>query len=145
LRQLLDLVALGTICDVVPLTGVNRALVTQGLKIMAGRGNTGLAALSDVARLNEAPGCYHAGFLLGPRVNAGGRVGASHLGARLLSTDDAQEAAAIARQLDGYNMERKQIEENVLAEAIVQAESSLAPGLVLVASEGWHAGVIGIV
>ncbi len=145
LRQVLDLVALGTICDVVPLTGVNRALVTQGLRIMAGRGNTGLAALSDVARLNEAPGCYHAGFLLGPRVNAGGRVGASHLGARLLSTDDAQEAAAIARQLDAYNSERRQIEETVLAEAIVQAESGLAPGLVLVASAGWHAGVIGIV
>jgi single-stranded-DNA-specific exonuclease len=145
LRQLLDLVALGTICDVVPLTGLNRALVTQGLKIMAMRGNTGLAALADVARLNEAPGCYHAGFLLGPRVNAGGRVGASHLGARLLATDDAQEAAAIARQLDAYNSERKKIEENVLGEAIVQAESRLAPGLVLVSSPGWHPGVIGIV
>jgi single-stranded-DNA-specific exonuclease len=145
LRQLLDLVALGTICDVVPLTGINRALVAQGLKIMAARGNTGLAALADVARLNEVPGCYHAGFLLGPRVNAGGRVGASHLGARLLSTDDAQEAAAIARQLDAYNTERKQIEEVVQAEAIAQAESKLAPGLVLVSAAGWHAGVIGIV
>ncbi len=145
LRQVLDLVALGTICDVVPLTGLNRALVTQGLKVMAMRGNTGLVALGDVARLNEAPGCYHAGFLLGPRVNAGGRVGASSLGARLLSTDDAEEAAAIARQLDAYNSERKQIEENVLAEAIAQAESQAAPGLVLVSGAGWHPGVIGIV
>jgi len=145
LRQLLDLVALGTICDVVPLTGVNRALVTQGLKIMGKRGNAGLVALADVARLNEAPGTYHAGFLLGPRVNAGGRVGAADLGARLLSTGDPLEAASIARQLDAFNAERRQIEENVLIEAIVQAESRLAPGLVFVQSEGWHAGVIGIV
>ena len=145
LRQLLDLVALGTICDVVPLTGVNRALVTQGLKIMGARANIGLAALADVARLNEAPGTYHAGFLLGPRVNAGGRVGAADLGARLLSTGDPQEAAAIARQLDAFNTERRQIEETVLVEAIAQAESRLAPGLVLVSSQGWHPGVIGIV
>ncbi len=145
LKQLLDLVALGTICDVVSLTGINRALVTQGLKIMGARANIGLAALADVARLNEAPGAYHVGFLLGPRVNAGGRVGAADLGARLLSTDDPVEAASIARQLDAFNAERRQIEENVLIEAIAQAESRLAPGLVFVSSEGWHAGVIGIV
>jgi single-stranded-DNA-specific exonuclease len=145
LKQLLDLVALGTICDVVPLTGVNRALVTQGLKVMGARANVGLAALADVARLNEAPGTYHAGFLLGPRVNAGGRVGAPDLGARLLSTDDPLEAATIAGQLDAFNAERRQIEETVLVAAIAQAESKLAPGLVFVSSEGWHAGVIGIV
>jgi single-stranded-DNA-specific exonuclease len=145
LKQLLDLVALGTICDVVPLTGVNRALVTQGLKVMGARANVGLAALADVARLNEAPGTYHAGFLLGPRVNAGGRVGAADLGARLLSTDDPLEAATIAGQLDAFNAERRQIEETVLVAAIAQAESKLAPGLVFVSSEGWHAGVIGIV
>jgi single-stranded-DNA-specific exonuclease len=145
LKQLLDLVALGTICDVVPLTGVNRALVTQGLKIMGARGNIGLCALADVARLNEAPGTYHAGFLLGPRVNAGGRVGAADLGARLLSTADPLEAASIARQLDGFNTERRQIEENVLIEAMAQAEAKITPGLVFVAAEGWHAGVIGIV
>ena len=83
----LDIVALGTVADVVPLTGINRALVAQGLKVMAGRKNVGLAALSDVARINEKPSAYHAGFLLGPRVNAGGRVGRSDLGARLLSTE----------------------------------------------------------
>jgi len=145
LKQLLDLVALGTICDVVPLTGINRALVTQGLKVMGARANIGLAALADVARMNEAPGTYHAGFLLGPRVNAGGRVGAADLGARLLSTDDPLEAAAIARQLDAFNAERRQIEDKVLLEAMAQAESKASPGLVFVSAEGWHAGVIGIV
>ena len=94
--QWLDLVALGTVCDVVPLTGVNRALVAQGLKVMARRGNAGLAALADVAGLSERPDCYHAGFVFGPRVNAGGRVGDCDLGARLLATDDAAEARALA-------------------------------------------------
>src|SRR6202043_3890994 len=89
LRQWLDLVALGTVCDVVPLTGVNRALVRQGLLVMAQRRNAGLAALADVARLKETPGAYHLGFMLGPRVNAGGRVGQADLGARLLASDDA--------------------------------------------------------
>ena len=145
LKQWLDLVALGTICDVVPLTGLNRALVTQGLKVMAGRGNIGLAALADVARLDEAPGTYHAGFILGPRVNAGGRVGEAALGARLLATADSVEAAEIARRLDAYNTERKQIEEGVLAAAIEAVESEMAPGLVYAAGEGWHPGVIGIV
>ncbi len=145
LKQWLDLVALGTICDVVPLTGINRALVTQGLKVMAGRGNTGLAALADVARLDEAPGTYHAGFILGPRVNAGGRVGEAGLGARLLAASDPAEATEIARRLDAYNAERRQIEENVLVAAIEAVEAKLAPGLVFAAGEGWHAGVIGIV
>ena len=97
LRQWLDLVALGTVCDVVPLTGVNRALVRQGLLVMAQRRNAGLAALADVARLNETPGAYHLGFMLGPRVNAGGRVGQADLGARLLSSDDPHEVGALAR------------------------------------------------
>ena len=146
LRQWLDLVALGTVCDVVPLTGVNRALVAQGLKVMAARGNTGLAALSDVSRIDEKPGTYHAGFLLGPRVNAGGRVGESPLGARLLTCDDPNEAAALAARLDGYNAERKEIELQVLDQAIRQVEETgPGEGLVVAASEGWHAGVIGIV
>jgi len=145
LKLWLDLVALGTICDVVPLTGVNRALVAQGLKVMQARGNVGLMALCDGARLSEAPGAYHAGFVLGPRVNAGGRVGAAELGARLLATADAAEAAAIAGRLEDYNAERRQIEEAVLNAAIVQVETRLAPGLVFAAAEGWHAGVIGIV
>src|SRR5665213_3282497 len=140
------LVALGTICDVVPLTGINRALVAQGLKVMGRRANPGIAALADVAKVGEKLDSYHLGFLLGPRVNAGGRVGASDLGVRLLATDDPLEARQIAAELDRLNGERRQIEARVLAEAVAQFESSdkSAP-LVFVASEGWHAGVIGIV
>lgn len=146
LLQWLDLVALGTVCDVVPLTGLNRALVAQGLKVMAGRRNAGLVALSDVARIDDKPGTYHAGFLLGPRVNAGGRVGEAPLGARLLTCDDPGEAAAIAAKLDAYNAERKAIEMQVLDQAIRQVEETgPGEGLVVAASEGWHAGVIGIV
>lgn len=146
LRQWLDLVALGTVCDVVPLTGLNRALVAQGLKVMATRGNAGLSALSDVSRIDEKPGTYHAGFLLGPRVNAGGRVGEAPLGARLLTCDDPGEAAALAARLDGYNAERREIELQVLDQAIGQVEETgPGEGLVVAASEGWHAGVIGIV
>ena len=150
LLEWLDLVALGTVCDVVPLVGLNRALVVQGLKIMGQRGNIGLSALADVARLDEAPGTYHAGFLLGPRVNAGGRVGRSGLGARLLSTGDVDEARAIAEELDVLNSERKDIEAAVLDAALAQAaememrQGGLGPVLV-VAGEGWHQGVIGIV
>ncbi len=148
LKQWLDLVALGTICDVVPLTGVNRALVAQGLKVMAGRRNIGLNALGDVSRLSEPPGTYHAGFLLGPRVNAGGRVGESDLGVRLLTTADPVEAAALAKRLDELNRQRQEIEAGVLEEALASAEragkGNAAP-LLFVAGEGWHAGVIGIV
>ena len=147
LIQWLDLVALGTVCDVVPLTGVNRALVGQGLKVMARRGNPGIAALADVAGVTEAPGTYHAGFVLGPRINAGGRVGAADLGARLLTTDDATEAAALARRLDGLNEERRALEQAVLEAAIAQVEGQDRNGRVLVmaSGEGWHPGVIGIV
>lgn len=142
----LDLVALGTVCDVVPLTGVNRALVAQGLKVMAGRGNMGIAALGDVAELKTAPGTYHAGFMFGPRVNAGGRIGRSDLGTRLLTTGDALEAAEIARELNGLNIERREIEANVQEEAFAQVLAAGAPSPVVVAAkEGWHPGVIGIV
>ena len=146
LMTLLDLVALGTVCDVVPLTGINRALVTQGLKVMRQRGNIGIAALADTARLAERIDAYHAGFILGPRVNAGGRIGASDLGTRLLSTDDSLEARQIAVELDRLNDERRQIEAQVLEEAVaeVEAGNSNAP-LIFVAKQGWHAGVIGIV
>ncbi|WP_417450239.1 single-stranded-DNA-specific exonuclease RecJ [Kordiimonas sp.] len=147
---LLDIVALGTVCDVVPLVGVNRALVAQGLKVMAQRRNAGLTALADVGRVSELPTCYHAGFVLGPRVNAGGRVGESYLGARLLTTDDALEARQIAEKLDLYNEERRAIEAEVLTAAMEQVESAVgaagSPDTLVVASgEGWHAGVIGIV
>lgn len=151
LRQWLDLVALGTVCDVVPLTGVNRALVRQGLLVMRQRGNAGLAALADVARLREEPGAYHLGFMLGPRVNAGGRVGQADLGARLLSSDDKDEVGALALRLDEFNAERRAIEREVLDQAIARIEGLYGPdrkslpSVLLVESEGWHIGVIGIV
>jgi single-stranded-DNA-specific exonuclease len=146
LLALLDLVALGTVCDVVPLVGVNRAFVSQGLKVMARRRNPGLVALADVARVDSKLSEYHAGFLLGPRVNAGGRVGDAPLGAQLLMTQDETEATEIARRLDGYNTERKEIEARVQEEAMEQVESSdLSAALILAAGEDWHPGVIGIV
>ena len=151
LRQWLDLVALGTVCDVVPLTGVNRALVRQGLRVIAERRNIGLAALADIARLREPPGAYHLGFMLGPRVNAGGRVGQADLGARLLASDDPEEVGALALRLDEFNVERRAIERDVLEQAIARIEGLYGPdrqGLpsaLVVESGGWHIGVIGIV
>jgi single-stranded-DNA-specific exonuclease len=146
LMQWLDLVALGTVCDVVPLTGINRALVAQGLVVMGWRGNPGLRALADVASVKEAPGAYHAGFILGPRINAGGRIGEAGLGARLLATDDEAEAAAIAQRLDGLNRERQAVEATVLdAAAVIAADGGPDAALVLAAGDGWHPGVIGIV
>ncbi|SIO56084.1 exonuclease RecJ [Rhodovulum sp. ES.010] len=142
----LDLVALATVADVAPLTGVNRALVRQGLKVMAGRKRPGLVALGDVARMNSAPTPYHLGFLLGPRVNAGGRIGQADLGARLLATGDPDEAAALAEKLDQLNTERREIEAAVRAAALEQAEARGLDGpLVWAAGEGWHPGVVGIV
>ena len=147
LMRFLDLVALGTVCDVVPLTGANRALVAQGLKVMAQRGNAGLAALADVAGLSERPDCYHAGFVFGPRVNASGRLGDCGLGARLLATDDAAEARALALRLDRYNEERRAVEAAVLDAALAEAERQVAAGanVIVCAGEGWHPGVVGIV
>ena len=150
LKQWLDLVALGTVCDVVPLTGVNRALVRQGLTVMRQRRNVGLRALGDVAGLEEAPGVYHLGFILGPRINAGGRVGEASLGARLLTTEDEDRAREIARRLDALNRERQEIEAAVLEAALEQVaraadgDAAQAP-FVLAHDENWHAGVIGIV
>lgn len=145
LLALLDLVALGTICDVVPLTGLNRALVGQGLKVMAQRRNTGLAALADVARVTETVDAYHAGYILGPRINAGGRIGRADLGARLLATEDKAEAARIAALLDEHNVDRKTVEAEVMAAATALVEASEAGPVILVAGEGWHPGVVGIV
>jgi single-stranded-DNA-specific exonuclease len=147
LLPLHDLVALGTVCDVVPLTGLNRALVAQGLKVAARRRNPGLAALADVTRLEAAPSAYHLGFMLGPRVNAGGRVGRADLGARLLSTDDPAEAAALAAALDTLNAERRTIEALVQEQAAVAAarEAEAGAPVIVVAGQGWHPGVIGIV
>jgi single-stranded-DNA-specific exonuclease len=146
LLQWLDLVALGTVCDVVPLTGVNRALVAQGIKVARRNRNGGLAALGAVACLSEPVDAYHLGFVLGPRVNAGGRVGAADLGARLLATDDAALAADLAARLDAYNRERRDIEARTLEAAISFVEGARqSPVLVFAAAEGWHPGVIGIV
>lgn len=146
LMAMLDLVALATVADVAPLIGVNRALVRQGLKVMARRERPGLVALADVARMDQAPNTYHLGFLLGPRVNAGGRIGASDLGARLLATDDPHEAVALAERLDLLNTERRDIENRVREAALAQAEARGLDGpLVWAAGEGWHPGVVGIV
>lgn len=149
LRQWLDLVALGTVCDVVPLQGFNRAFVLRGLKVMEWGSNAGLAALREVAGLKQPPDVGHLGFALGPRVNAGGRVGCAGLGARLLCTEDPEEAAAIAEQLDRYNRERRDIEQRVLDAAMAEGERLMAADLqlplLLLAGKGWHPGVIGIV
>ena len=150
LKALLDLVALGTVCDVVPLKGLNRAFVSQGLKVMGRRGNQGLVALADVAGIDAAPNAYHAGFVLGPRINAGGRVGESGLGARLLAGEDTAAAAKIAERLDALNKERQAIEAEVQAAAIERIEATLGPDgvpgpVIFAAGEGWHPGVIGIV
>ena len=146
LLQWLDLVALGTVCDVVPLSGINRALVAQGLRVARHAANPGLKALAAVAAKNGPIDAYQLGFVLGPRVNAGGRIGAADLGARLLSTDDPALAAELAQRLDGYNRERREIEARTLQAAIALVESApQAPALVFAAAEGWHPGVIGIV
>jgi len=145
LFELLDLVALGTVADVAAIQGLNRAMVAQGLKIMARRDNIGMAALIDAARLNRAPVCSDLGFALGPRINAGGRVGESTLGVRLLTTEDADEARAIATQLSQLNEERRAIEAAVqeAAEALLQTQHNRA--VPVLAGRGWHPGVIGIV
>ena len=145
LLELLDLVALGTVCDVVKLSGLNRAFVKQGLTIVSQRKNTGLRELADISKIDQRPSAYHAGFVLGPRINAGGRVGESWLGARLLSTEDKNEAKDIALRLDNYNAERQKIEQTVLEEALSLAEKEIDNPIIIVSSDRWHAGVIGIV
>ncbi len=143
LMDLLDLVALGTVCDVMPLTGLNRTFVSQGLKVMAKRKNIGLKALADTSGLDEKPTPYHLGFVLGPRINAGGRVGESFLGSRLLSTENPEEAYEIAKKLDLYNQERRVLEAEASDQALLQVDPE-APAIV-VSRDGWHEGVIGIV
>ncbi len=149
LLGLLDLVALGSVCDVVPLVGLNRAYVTQGLKVMAGRGRIGLAALADVSRLKRAPDTYALGYLLGPRLNAAGRIGHAMRALELLLAEDRGSAMAIAMELEKLNRERQEIELRIVDQAVRQAEAAagqegLATALV-VAGEGWHPGVLGLV
>ena len=142
----LDLVALATIADVAPLVGINRAFVRQGLKVMGQRKRLGLNALSDIAQLDTAPSAYHLGYVLGPRINAGGRIGEADLGARLLSSVDPHEAAAMADKLDQLNSERRAVEATVRLAAFEQAEArGLDQPLIWASDDGWHPGVVGIV
>lgn len=147
LLPLLDLVALGTVADVVPLKGLNRAFVTRGLIIAKARRNPGLAALSTVARLSGPPSAYHLGFLIGPRINAGGRIGNAALGARCLITDEPAEAEAIAKELDGLNQERQALEALMLEEADAQAmhQGGEAATVLVVGSPDWHPGIVGLI
>ena len=145
LTQLLDIVALGTVADVVPLTGLNRAFVSQGLKVMAARRNLGLNALIAAAGLERAPTCHDLGFALGPRINAGGRVGQADLGVRLLTTDDPEEARTLAAELDRLNQERRFIEGEVTDAAIAAAGFCANEAVAVVSGAGWHLGVVGIV
>ena len=146
LIRFLDLVAFGTVCDVMKLQGVNRLFVKTGLKQMARSENKGLAALSALVKLEEAPTTYHLGYVLGPRVNACGRVGRSDLGMQLLSCQDSIKASALAQQLDDLNLMRRDIESAVLSEAIEQSEKQVSDdAFVFVKGENWHQGVIGIV
>ncbi|MGY6551755.1 MAG: single-stranded-DNA-specific exonuclease RecJ [Erythrobacter sp.] len=145
LIDLLDLVALGTVADVAALHGLNRAFVAQGLKVLARRTRIGMAALMDASRLTRAPQASDLGFALGPRINAGGRIGESTLGVRLLTTRDPEEARAIAAQLSQLNEERRAIEAEVQAEAEAQLDSQHNLAVPVLAGSGWHPGVIGIV
>lgn len=148
LLALLDIVALGTVCDVVPLKGLNRAFVVQGLKILAQKHNAGLAALLAVGGVEDAPTPYHLGFVLGPRINAGGRVGQADLGVQLLTCDNFEQAHSLAEQLDLHNRERKAIESQVQEAAMQQAEAQIAGGektMLFAVGQHWHEGVIGIV
>lgn len=148
LMALLDLVALGTVCDVVPLQGLNRAFVTRGLAVMHQRRNYGLTALADIARVNGKPAPYHLGFVVGPRINAGGRIGDAALGARLLTTDDPHEARAIAERLDQLNGERQTMEALMLEQAGAEAVAAIDardPAVLLTGSEDWHPGIVGLI
>lgn len=145
IAQWLDIVALGTVADVVPLVGLNRALVSLGLRRMGQRQSAGLSALADIAKLDRAPRADDLGFHLGPRINAGGRVGQADLGVRLLASEDADEAARIACELDQFNQDRRAIEAAVTAEALAAAEPQANSPIAVVAGAGWHPGVVGIV
>lgn len=149
LMQLVDLVALATICDVVPLTGLNRAFVRRGLEIMRQGNNAGIAALALAARASGPLNPYHLGFLIGPRINAGGRIGDAALGTKLLSSSDEAEVTEIAARLDELNTERRRIEIEAVDEAIATAEAEIGAGegppILVLASENWHPGVVGLV
>ena len=148
LLGLVDLVALATVCDVVPLVGLNRAFVVKGLLAARKMTNPGIATLARAARIGEPLNPYHFGFLIGPRINAGGRIGDAALGSRLLSMDDPVEAAGIAETLNRLNTERQTMEQAMLAQAKAEADAELAagrgPSVLVTASDGWHAGIVGL-
>lgn len=148
LLSLLDLVALATVCDVVPLTGVNRAFVVKGLLVIRQQINPGLAALARVSRIGEPVNVFHLSFLIGPRINAGGRIGDAALGSRLLASDDPAEAESIAATLDRLNQERQSMEQEMLAQARAEADAELiggaGPGIVVTANDKWHPGIVGL-
>ena len=145
----LDLVALATVADVAPLTGLNRAFVVKGLEVLRARGRVGLRALADVARLNGPPRAYHLGFLLGPRINAGGRIGDAALGARLMLMRDEIEAGMVATELDQLNGERQALEKDMLEQALGEAYKSLGAAekgaCVLTCGEDWQPGIVGLI
>lgn len=149
LMSMLDLVALATVCDVVPLKGLNRAYVVRGLDLGRQGRNPGMSALTLAARVNGPLNPYHLGFLIGPRINAGGRIGDAALGTRLLATTDEHEALAIAARLDELNAERQRIEVEAVEEAVRAAEAEIGAGegppVLVLASANWHAGVVGLV
>ena len=145
LKTLLGLTALGTVCDVVPLRGVNRAIVRQGLKVLSANRNIGIQALADVAGAVPPFTTYHAGFVLGPRINAGGRIGHADMGAELLSTENAQTAYAHAAELDRVNQARRKMQEKILSEALAAAQAQSQEPIIIVAMPDWHPGIIGIV
>lgn len=149
LLALLDLVALATVCDVVPLVGVNRAFVVKGLQVVRQQRNIGLAELGRVSRIGEPVNTFHLAFLIGPRINAGGRIGDAALGSRLLATDDPAEARSIAETLDRLNQERQAMEQEMLAQARAEADAELAggqgPAVIVTASDKWHPGIVGLI
>ncbi|PPR75847.1 MAG: Single-stranded-DNA-specific exonuclease RecJ, partial [Alphaproteobacteria bacterium MarineAlpha2_Bin1] len=146
-RKWLDLVALGTICDLVPLKNLNRALVLGGLKIMKKKMNIGISTLMQIGNIYEQVNCYHLGYIIGPRVNAGGRVGRSEFGLKILETENENLAKEIAIKLENYNIERKEIENNVLRDAIdiIEYKNYIMDEIIIVHNENWHLGVLGIV
>lgn len=149
LLSLLDLAALATVCDVVPLVGVNRAFVVKGLQMARQQKNEGLAALARVSRIGEPVSTFHLAYLIGPRINAGGRIGDAALGSRLLATDDPVEAGTVAETLDRLNQERQQMELEMLAAARAEADAELAggngPAVIVTASTNWHPGIVGLI
>ncbi len=141
----LDLVSLGTVCDVVPLVGLNRAIVKQGLKILKSRKNLGLKTLLDICKIDTSPSIYHLGYVLGPRINAGGRVGKCSHGANLLLNSDPREVFKLATELDGYNKERQMLEKDLTKNILIESKTKLKDPVLILQGENWHEGVIGIV